>query len=111
MPKKLRAMGAIPPLIAQRLDIWGRCIRTQRVSQHIPAADLCARLGISDATLRRMERGDPGTGAATYMTALWILGLLDTAVPALNPVYWSADPVARARTPRTPDAQAEDDYF
>lgn len=79
----------MPPLIAQRLDIWGRCIRAQRVSQHISAADLCTRLGISDAMLRRMEQGDPRPGAATYLTALWILGVLDTAVPPLDPLYWS----------------------
>lgn len=108
MPKKLRPVSAVPPLIAQRLDIWGRCIRAQRVSQHISAADLCTRLGISDATLRRMEQGDPGTGAATYLTALWILGVLDIAVPPLDPLYWSVDPKARARSPRS---QNEDDYF
>lgn len=108
MPKKLRAVSAVPPLIAQRLEIWGRCIRAQRVSQHIPAVDLCTRLGISDATLRRMEHGDPGTGAATYLTALWILGVLDTAVPPLDPVYWAVDPSARARTSKS---QADDDYF
>jgi transcriptional regulator with XRE-family HTH domain len=106
MPKKLRTVSAVPPVIAQRLEIWGRCIRAQRVSQNIPAADLCARLGISDATLRRMEHGDPGTGAATYLTALWILGILDTAVPPLDPIYWSANPQARARR-----SQTADDYF
>lgn len=108
MPKKLRPSGAVPPVIAERLRTWGACIRTQRVSQHIPAADLCTRLGISDATLRRVEQGDAGASAATYLTALWVLGILDTAVPALESRYWNMNPSARARSaPSSPD----DDYF
>lgn len=108
MPKKLRRAEAMPSLIAQRLHIWGRCIRTQRVAQHIPAADLCTRMGISDATLRRIERGDPGAGAALYLTALWILGILDAAAPLLEPHYWASSPDARARATAS---QADDDYF
>jgi hypothetical protein len=64
-------------------------------------------VGISDATLRRMERGDPGVGAGTYLTALWVLGILDVVAPRLDVVYWSADPRARARSSREDD----DGYF
>ncbi|WP_416048605.1 helix-turn-helix domain-containing protein [Cupriavidus basilensis] len=108
MPKKLLHAEAVPSLVAERLRTWGRCIRTQRVAQHIPAADLCARMGISDATLRRVERGDPGAGAATYLTALLILGLLDMAAPPPDPRYWATSPHARARPPAS---ERDDDYF
>jgi transcriptional regulator with XRE-family HTH domain len=108
MPKKIQVSAAVPTLVTERLRIWGRCIRTQRVAQHIPAADLCARMGISDAMLRRVERGDPGAGAAVYLSAFWALGILDTAVPPLDPRYWSAAPNSRARIPAS---EADDDYF
>jgi transcriptional regulator with XRE-family HTH domain len=108
VPKKLQPTETVPTLVAERLRLWGRCIRTQRVSQHIPAADLCRRMDISDATLRRLERGDPGAGAAAYLTALWILGVLDTAVPPLDPIFWSSSPSARARIPAS---EKDDDYF
>ncbi|OZI26761.1 hypothetical protein CAL26_05425 [Bordetella genomosp. 9] len=108
MPKKIQPTAAVPTLVAERLRIWGRCIRTQRVAQHLPAADLCARMGISDATLRRVERGDPGAGAAVYLSAFWVLGILDTIAPPPDPPYWSAHPNSRARTP---SSEANDEYF
>lgn len=108
MPKKLRKPETTPSLVQERLVVWGRAIRAQRVAQKILASDLCARIGISDATLRRLERGDPGASAAIYLTAMMIVGLLDFAVPALDPQFWSSHPQARARIlPGTPD----DDNF
>ena len=108
MPKKRTSTPAVPTLVTERLRIWGRCIRTQRVAQHLPAADLCARIGISDATLRRLEQGDPGAGASAYLTALMVLGLLDVAAPEPPAHYWSADPKSRARAL---PADADDGYF
>lgn len=64
MPKRLLDTASLPTLVQERLSIWGRCIRTQRLRQRIAAADFCVRIGISEATLRRLERGDPGAGAA-----------------------------------------------
>ena len=107
MPKKIRDAQAVPTLVLERLQIWGRAIRTQRVRRRIPSADLCARMDISDATLRRIERGDPGVNAAAYLTALWVLGILDTAAPLMDASYWQASSTARASR----IAQDEDDDF
>ena len=107
MPKKLRNPLTVPSLVQERLEIWGRAIRAQRVRQRIPAADLCRRMEISDATLRRIERGDPGVSAANYLTALWVVGIMNTAAPALDVAYGLTNPAARAR--RNP--QDDDDYF
>ena len=98
MPKKLLKPDATPSLILERLHIWGRCIRAQRVAQTISADDLCARMGISDATLRRLEKGDPGASAATYLAALMILGVLDFTAPMPESHLWSANPHSRSRT-------------
>lgn len=46
-----------PTLVQERLVEWGRCVNVQRMRQRITATDLCRRLGISEATLRRLERG------------------------------------------------------
>ncbi|MES2538003.1 MAG: helix-turn-helix transcriptional regulator [Pseudomonadota bacterium] len=97
MPKKLLKPEAAPSLVLERLKVWGRCIRTQRVAQQILASDLCARMGISDATLRRLERGDPGASAATYLGALMILGILDFVAPMPDQHFWSDHAFARAR--------------
>jgi len=81
MPKKLSTVETIPTLILERLTVWGRIILAERLRRRITVADLCHRIGISEATLRRVERGDPGASAGTYLTALMALGLLDDAAP------------------------------
>ena len=83
MPKKNLHPEAVPTLIQERLRVWGQSIRTQRLTQRIRAADLCARMEISEATLRRLERGDAGT-------------------------LWSKDAGQRVRLPSTGD---DDGYF
>jgi hypothetical protein len=108
MPKKLRKPEATPSLVHERLVMWGRCIRTQRVGQRILASDLCARIGIAEATLRRLERGDPGASAAVYLSALMVLGVLDFAAPALDAQLWSADPHSRVRN--TSEGTADEDF-
>jgi transcriptional regulator with XRE-family HTH domain len=81
----------------ERLTIWGRTIHAQRTLQRITAADLCARMSISEATLRRMEQGDPGTGVGAFLSALLILGVMEEAAPALPASLWSDPPGRRVR--------------
>lgn len=108
MPKKLRNPETTPSLVQERLITWGRCIRTQRVAQKILARDLCSRVGIAEATLRRLERGDPGASAAVYLNAMMVLGVLEFAAPALDPQLWSSKPQSRARP--TPSASIDEDF-
>lgn len=64
-------------------------------------------MSISQATLRRIEQGDPGASASTYLTALWVLGMFEAAAPGLDAKYWQAiDPLARARS-----AASDSEYF
>ncbi len=112
MPKKLLQTDMLPTLVQERLSTWGRCIHIQRLRQRITAADLCARMSISEATLRRMERGDPGTGAGAYLAALLILGLIDEAAPALPPSLWSDSSQHRVKLSRQERGGEEDvEYF
>lgn len=107
MPRKLRSSDALASQAAERLREWGLCIRSQRVAQHIRASDLCARMDISLPTLRRLEQGDPGASAASYLNALLILGVFDVAAPPLPTAYIAGMPSARA-----PGMPANgDDYF
>ncbi|WP_192805247.1 helix-turn-helix domain-containing protein [Noviherbaspirillum aerium] len=96
----------------ERLSSWGRCIRTQRLRQRITAAELCTRIGISEATLRRLEQGDPGVGTGIYLTALLTLGVVDDAAPPLPPPLWSDLPQRRVRLSRQERGGEDDaDYF
>lgn len=112
MPKKLLNSKTLPTLAQERLNIWGRCIHTQRLRQRITAADLCARMSISEATLRRLERGDPGAGAGAYLAALLILGVLDEATPPLAPSLWADAPHRRVKLSRKETGSEENaEYF
>jgi hypothetical protein len=112
MPKKLSNAGMWPTLVQERLVEWGRCVNVQRLQQRITAADLCRRLGISEATLRRLERGDPGVGAGAYVNALLTLGMANEATPALKPGLWHKAPGKRVRRTRQEQGAATDaDYF
>ena len=110
MPKKLLDSEELPTLVGERLSMWGRCIQTQRLRQRIKTADLCERMGISQATLRRLERGDPGAGIGIYLTALLILGVIDMAAPALDPMFWLDTGSRRVRN-RQEEGQTNVDYF
>ncbi|KAF3999425.1 helix-turn-helix domain-containing protein [Glaciimonas immobilis] len=108
MPKKFLNIDTLPTLVHERLITWGRCVHTQRLRQRITAADLCGRMSISEATLRRLEKGDPGTGAGAYLTALLILGVADEATPPLTPSLWADIPQHRVKLSRL-ERRSDDD--
>jgi transcriptional regulator with XRE-family HTH domain len=109
MSKKHPASTLVPTLVAERLRVWGMCIRKQRITQRIRAADLCARMGISHPTLQRLQRGEASVGAGAYLEALHILGVLDYTAPMPDNDLWQMDsPNGRARTSGEGE---DDDYF
>jgi len=107
MPRKMLSSETVPSLVSERLTLWGRAIRTQRVRQRISAEQLCDRIGISRATLSRIERGDPAVNVAGYMSAFLVLGLFDEVTPPVSLSLWSPDEKGRVRTRQ----EAGDDYF
>jgi transcriptional regulator with XRE-family HTH domain len=108
MPKKHLPTAATPTLIEERLRSWGLCIRHQRLTQKIRAADLCQRIAISPATLRRLENGDSGAGSGIYLTALMVLGVLEQVAPALDTALWHV--ATGSRVGRTKADSHDDDF-
>jgi transcriptional regulator with XRE-family HTH domain len=112
MPRKLSKSETWPTLVLERLGMWGRCIRAQRLQQRITAADLCRRLGISEASLRRLEHGDPGASAGAYLSALLTLGVADAATPLLPAALWQESQRHRVKLSQQEKGQGTDaDYF
>lgn len=111
MPKKIADANTWPTIVLERLVVWGRCIQTQRLQQRIKAEDLCARLGISRATLRRLENGDPGAGVGAYLTALMVLGLADQLTPSASPSLWQGANGSRVRLSRQERGEDDEEYF
>ncbi len=108
MPKKNTRSEAVPTLVQERLRAWGACIKKQRISQNIQAKDLCRRTGISDATLRRLEKGDAGAGVGIFLATLMVLGALDLAAPMLDNYLWESGTRSRVRPPAN---EGDDDDF
>ena len=111
MPKKLTSTETWPTLVQERLSVWGRCIRAQRLRQRVTVADLSTRLGVSKTTLLRLEKGDPGAGAGAYLTALLVLGIADQAVPALPAQLWQGDFGQRVKLSQQEKGGADAEYF
>lgn len=111
MPARNTPPAAVPTLIGERLVLWGRCIRAQRLAQRITARELAERSNLSRATLQRLERGDPGASAAAYFRVLMVLGLLDEAVPSLPAQRWSVATGRRAVRRAALRAADGDDWF
>jgi len=108
MPKKFLPAAALPTLVQERLRIWGSCIRKQRILQRIRIEDLCARIGVSDPTLRRMESGDPRSSVGLYLSALYVLGVLDAVVPPPPAALWGE--ISRRRARPAASEAGEDDF-
>ena len=85
MPKPQQALLATPPAAVAALRTLGENLAIARVRRRESQRAWAKRLGVSVPTLIRMERGDPGVGAGTYATALWLINrvnlLADLAAP------------------------------
>lgn len=108
MPRKNLPRNALPTLVQERLQAWGAVIRSQRMAQRLRVIDLCERMEISEATLRRLERGDAGAGAELYLSAFRILGMLDDLAPLPPPDLLLKDPPQRVRVTSKED---DGEYF
>lgn len=70
--------------VQSKLSSWGKCIRSLRISQNITEKGLCARIGVSLPTLKRLQNGAPEVAAGTYLEALLALGAMGQAAPELS---------------------------
>jgi transcriptional regulator with XRE-family HTH domain len=66
------------PIPAKRsLYKLGNDIRDARKRRRIPTQIMAERCGITRTTLLKLEKGDPGVSIGAFVTALFVLGLLD----------------------------------
>ena len=65
-----------PPSVQRALRELGRDIRIARKKRRLPVADFAVRMGVSQGTLVRLEKGDPGVAVGAVAMALLALGEL-----------------------------------
>lgn len=76
--------GPVYPAVARALYKLGSDISLARRSRRISAADFAAQMGVSRATLQRLEAGDAGCSLNTLAGALHAIGRLDLLADLLD---------------------------
>lgn len=74
MPKKPQALLTLPAQVQQVLIQLGDDLTVARKRRGESRRLWAERIGVSEPTLARMERGDPAVAIGIYATALWLMG-------------------------------------
>ena len=107
MPKRPHALESMPPAVLAQLRQLGENLAIARKRRRESRKVWAERVGVSEPTLTRMERGDPGVAAGIYATALWLMGragaIAELAAPEHDPgALDDAVRAAKARSVRKP---------
>ena len=107
MPKQSQALIELPPAVRSLVRELGANLSIARKRRRESIKAWAGRIGVSEPTLARMERGDPGVAFGTYATALWLIGraqaIPELAAPHLDlGALESEVRVARKRAVRSP---------
>jgi len=78
MPRQNTCPADFPPFILSQIEQVAQRIVTTRKARGETQAQWAEKLGISQPTMARIERGDPAIATATYVMCLWLVN------PALN---------------------------
>lgn len=80
------AVRKIKSLSARRaIASLGRNIKTARTKRRIPVKEFAERIGVSERTVIRLEKGDEGVSLGTLGMACLVLGELDLISGFLDP--------------------------
>ena len=75
--KRVRSGADLPLPVIGALRKLGHDIRDARRRRRIPVVIAAERASISKTTWLKVEKGDPGVLAGTYVTVLFVLGLIE----------------------------------
>ena len=64
----------LPVKVRRSLAKFGADLSIARRQRQLTSAMMCERVGVSKATWRRMEAGDPTVAVGAYAQALFVLG-------------------------------------
>ncbi|AVS66363.1 transcriptional regulator [Paracidovorax avenae] len=110
MPRQNTRPADYPQAVLQQIGQLAENIATARKRRGETQAQWARKLGVSQPTMARIERGDPSVAMASYVMCLWLInqaqGLADLAAPAHDRAALERE-VARARS-RGPASRPRD---
>lgn len=111
MPKQNTKPGEYPQAVLHQIEQLAQNIVIARKRRKETQAQWAQRLGVSQPTMARIERGDPSVAMASYVMCLWLInqaqGLADLIAPQ-NDLASLEREVARTRPkPRSPVKQED----
>lgn len=115
MPRQNTCPADFPPFILSQIEQVAQQIVATRKARGETQAQWAQRLGISQPTMARLERGDPAIATATYVMCLWLVNpqldlrqLLPSALPATPPAQAATAPApAQSQPPSAADELAD----
>ncbi len=103
MPKQNTAPADYPQAVIQQIEQLAQNIVIARKRRKETQAQWAQRLGVSQPTMARIERGDPSVAMVSYVMCIWLVnqahGLADLVAPQ-NDMASLEREVERTRTRR-----------
>ena len=103
MPKQNISPADYPQAVLQQIELLGQHIAIARKRRGETQGQWARRLGVSQPTMARIERGDPSVAMASYVMCMWLVdpavALADLIAPLRDHAALERE-VARARGPR-----------
>ncbi len=103
MPKQNISPAEYPQAVLQQIELLGQHIAIARKRRGETQAQWARRLGVSQPTMARIERGDPSVAMASYVMCMWLvnpaMAVADVIAPQNDHAALERE-VARVRGPR-----------
>jgi DNA-binding XRE family transcriptional regulator len=85
MPKQNTRPADYPQAVIQQIELLAQNIVMARKRRNETQAQWAKKLGVSQPTMARIERGDPAVAMASYVMCMWLVnqatGLADLIAP------------------------------
>jgi DNA-binding XRE family transcriptional regulator len=85
MPKQNTSPSDYPQAVIKQIELLAQNIAVARKRRHETQAQWARKLGVSQPTMARIERGDPSVAMASYVMCMWLInqasGLADLIAP------------------------------
>jgi DNA-binding XRE family transcriptional regulator len=112
MPRKNTKPADYPQAVIKQIGLLAQNIVIARKRRKETQAQWAGKLGVSQPTMARIERGDPSVAMASYVMCMWLINQASGLPELISPLHDHASlerEITRIRTrlsPSTPSAPA-----